>query len=754
MKNLLIEGVRDKALERFMPLLQKRGINVSISQLKNILLTKFVNEANIHNLSLHSNFYLLGVAIYYFNGNLTTNKMINILYPRVKDKFIPEICNRLDTLIEILRNSYIDSVGTQWELTEDFGNIPLDKLLRKYNSKINKALGIDVKPKKGVEQPSVSDDYTAGKYTYEILYSYEDATKYKDATSPGAWCITYGEQHYKGYISRLNIHYVVFARQGYEKVKRQVGKGYTKEKPHDEYGNSLICVLQSNSSPQPIYITSRWNHGSTLDGTSGTEADHAYTTNEFLNIIGCDYSVLERAYEQWKTNKPKQNSFDRSKAYENKLNALRHIKYIQMLLNGGASVKEVYDRYNSMEGFGLSFSCFDEDSKNDSKINGTYFLRLKCGEEEWTTVMDRKKIFFEDLFINKRVWYNIKDHNNFYTLYSYSDPIYIFDKRRHQFLNIDGVTKFKDISSSLEYLNKDSKYGIVVVNGSQCALIKLDTLKPVRTPRGAVWFEYIGKTLYNMPNSMTDYNRHIRIEYNADSAKLIHLVYDSSAGEHYFYNTVTDSFSNVNSNLPENTEIRGLEDALNDEYVMLYNRDFGYFYKNIFDNSIFNINGHQYFSNLNGYNGVIKYKLKGEDLYYVYDLETKQNITLNGQPICGKLSDKPTLFINTNGGDYNILVIELDEGGRYQTVFPNNYFSTSYYTYKGTMTNDNPYITKACLYSIPKRKLLHDENNNYIFYHYHSDYFDKDGNKYRPQLSENRMNRIQSIIREELFRVL
>lgn len=749
MKNLLIEGVRDKALERFMPLLQKRGINVSISQLKNALLTKFVNEANIHSLSLHSNFYLLGVAIYYFNGNLTTNKMINILYPRVKDKFIPEICNRLDKLIEMLRNSYIDSVGTQWELTEDFGNLPLDKLLKKYNSKINKALGIDVKPKKVSEQPSVSDDYTAGQYTYEILYSYEDATKYKEATSPGAWCITYGQQHYKGYISRLNIHYVVFARQGYEKVKRQVGKGYTKQKPHDEYGNSLICVLQSNSSPQPIFITSRWNHGSTLDGTNGTEADHAYTTDEFLNVIGCDYSVLERAYEQWKTNKPKQNSFDRSKAYENKLNALRHIKYIQMLLNGGASVKEVYDRYNSMEGFGLSFSCFDEDSKNDSKINGTYFLRLKCGEEEWTTVMDRKKIFFEDLFINKRVWYNIKDHNNFYTLYSYSDPIYIFDKRRHQFFNIEGVNKFKAVSNGFENDLYNETYGIVVANGTQAALVKLDTLKPVRTPQGHVWFEYIGKS-FSMNSDMLTYSRHIHIDYNISKYKLIHLVYDSSANEDYYFNTVTNSFSDIISNLPQVVSALDVEGDLNYDYIKCRSHlNDKFFYKNIFDGSLFDVgDGNPYFDWLTGENNIIVYQHSSNSDVYVYDNNIKQHITINGEPIKLKNFTNPESF---NIREPYIYKLQYNVE-RYNKFFPHNTYPYTNYTYNNNDTN--PYISQNYLYNSQTHKLLHDENGNYLFYMKYNNFLDKYGYKYEPKLLENRMNRIQSIIREELFRVL
>lgn len=184
--SLLTEGARDRALDRFLPLLQSRGIEMNTSQLKQYLLNKFVSEAGMNNLSLSSNYYLLGVARYYFEGSLTSNKQLNILYPRVKDRFNKEVCKRLNALILILRNAYIDTVGQKFEQEEDFGNLSLDKLLKKYNKKINEALGIGVKQDKTeAEEPKVSDDYTAGKkYTYDILYSFEDATKYKDYTTP------------------------------------------------------------------------------------------------------------------------------------------------------------------------------------------------------------------------------------------------------------------------------------------------------------------------------------------------------------------------------------------------------------------------------------------------------------------------------------------------------------------------------------------------------------------------------------------
>ena len=144
-------------------------------------------------------------------------------------------------------------------------------------------------------------------YTFDIIYSYNDATKYNEYTSPGAWCITYGMNHYRYYMDRLNIHYVIFLKDGYQNIPRETGPGFTKQKPHDEYGNSMIAFLQKNNSWEPTYITSRWNHG--YGKTSGTEADYAYNLEEFCNITGVTPKDLERIYKIWKTdNKEKREN--------------------------------------------------------------------------------------------------------------------------------------------------------------------------------------------------------------------------------------------------------------------------------------------------------------------------------------------------------------------------------------------------------------------------------------------------------------
>ena len=563
-KKLIIqEGARDRALERFMPLFAKRGINVSISQLKQALLAKFVNEAGMHNLSLDSNFYLLGVAKYYFNGDLTENRQLNLLYPRVKDRFNQEVCQRLDALIEILRNAYIDSVGTKWEQPEDFGELTINKLLRKYGAKINKALGIATNNKEDVG-PTVSEDYSAGKdYTYEILYNFEDARKYNAATEPGAWCITYGKAHFDGYVSRLGIHYVVFARKGYENIPRKVGKGYTKSKPQDEYGNSLICVLQSNSSPQPIYITSRWNHGAYNDNTQGTEADHAYTTEEFLNVIGCDYSVLERAYQQWKeiskTKKAKSgNSAAETRA--EKLDALRKLKYAQMLINGGANPFSIdFIQISLMDSNATFYNNryrinIEKDKPN---INSMFWVSVDGNGKTYITFIDRRQIKY-DFLVPDDGYYGSRAYSDKYvTLIKPNGYYMVYDKLRRKFLDVDGTISFKYASeafSSYSSLKSNIEYGILALSNNQLALIDTTTLKPVKARNGSPWFETIIQT-NSWRSSNADNRGRIRMPVFNQGSKTLKMVYDSAAGEVYYFNTGAGSFVDIEKDIPSNFAI-------------------------------------------------------------------------------------------------------------------------------------------------------------------------------------------------------
>jgi hypothetical protein len=321
-----------------------------------------------------------------------------LLNPDVKDNFNENVCRKLDAIILVLRDSYIDSVGTTWEQPEDFGTLRIDELFRKYGRKIKRGVENDVSHD---ESGLTTKRVELKNYTYDILYSYEEARKYNRATSPGAWCITYGQQHYNNYI-KMNrryggIHYVVFRQNGYENIPRVEEKDKWLPgpkglpKPQDAYGNSLICVLQRNDCPEPTYITSRWNHGSGFS----VEADYAYTKREFLNVIGADESILQQIYNEWKENYNSSHTKSSRLTKAVSVPIIRAFKYAQMQINSGAdpfSLKfiEVLNLPNV------------QPQRDDGKLNpnGMYLVKAENNGVNGYTLMSKKTLFFNN-FLQK-----------------------------------------------------------------------------------------------------------------------------------------------------------------------------------------------------------------------------------------------------------------------------------------------------------------------------------------------------------------
>ena len=384
---LMLEGSRDKLLSPYLPFVQRANPQATLSTLKQFLLAKFVNEGLMRSLSEGGNYYLCGVARYYFNGDLTTNKRLNAIYPNVKDRFNAEVCERLNALIGILRNSYIDTVGKEFEQPEDFGTLPIDKLLRKYRKKIDDALVLN-KPKE-VEKPKASNDYTTPNgYTYEVITSYEECQKYNKATEPGAWCITYGEQHYNGYVKRNRGHFIIFCKKGFESIPRRKGQGF----PLDEYGLSMLAVVQSDKSTNILQVTSRWNHGTGIDNTSVNNADHVMNKDELLQVIGGDETLLQRIFEQWQE-KVKLNGNStpsRKEKIREKLNVLRTFKYFQMQLNNGQDPRNISGFRNAR----LIIGNLETAKFNKSLV----ILRLSIGENIWSAICDRGQINFDTIY--------------------------------------------------------------------------------------------------------------------------------------------------------------------------------------------------------------------------------------------------------------------------------------------------------------------------------------------------------------------
>ena len=566
---ILSESKRDDLLLPYIEMLRAKGINCTLGQFKSYMLKKLTNEARMRNLSLGSNFYLAGAVRYYFNGDLTLNKDLDVYNngQTRNDIWNEDVCQKLNALINILRNAYIDTIGETFEQPEDFGTLTLPKLLRKYGKKIQKELdsnnGLEIdgnNENDGLDR----NDRVGQNYSYEIIYSFKQATKYNQYTDPGAWCITYAKQHYDSYIKMLNIHYVIFKQDGFENVKREYGPEWTPQKPQDEYGCSLIAVLQSNKNGEPIYITSRWNHGY----EKHCEADHAFTKEEFFAKTGVNDDDLQRIFTIWKKDAPKYSNDvyateKDSVSKEEKLNILRKLKYAQMKINGGdMDVSDTIKFLTNLNG--------EQEGINEGQIKitkSTLWCRTAFQSDHvFYFIMDKGKIVFETLTPNSLapICYSSNSDRGPKKLRGYSNLsvivakkyIMLYDLRRHCIIDIDGETKFKcmpfsqigDISNKCFY---EVRYG-----KQQLALLNVATNLPLRLPNGSCWINKIRSNVKRgftiLGNSNLEATRH-----NGETGGgILELIYDVSSGERYFYDIDKKLFLNENSiPKPENPSL-------------------------------------------------------------------------------------------------------------------------------------------------------------------------------------------------------
>lgn len=639
----LTESKRDDQLLPYVNLLREKGIKTNVSQLKQFLLRKFVNEGLFRNLSLHSNFYLVGVAKYYFNGDLTRNKILNVFDDSQTDEFIPEICERLNACILILRNAYIDSVGTEFEQPEDFGNLKLNALLRKYNKKIDTVLGIVTTKKiKSKEEEVIDDDVNVGNgYTFDILYSYADATKYKKYTEPGAWCITYGQHHYNDYIRKLGIHYVIIKQNGFENIPRRVGANWTKAKPQDEYGNSLIALLQSNKTGEPVFITSRWNHGASQDNTYPCEADHAYTKEEFFKVTGMNDDDLKRIQKIWLKHREvvkKEGSSEASVTKKNNQLALRYLKYGQMRLNGGesldnvfpdASKKYLFGNYNDLKKTILGLAIPIEIDENTTKYAKILYVKGKLQFDSFNLENDQ--------YLNRL--FNSSTNKNDFINYHYNDLIIInydkkykmyYDIKRNCFVNVDGITKFKYTSwcGPSTYNANSCVFYEVAMSQNQRALIDYNTNKPLRLPNGEFWYEYMGSAKSRYWSSGNE----VKVHEVYQQDKAIVITYDSASHETFYYDVTTRRFFNPLSDVDKEYRVHllsGWSTTPSDLYVLVYSSANNYegFRRIYKDGKPLEFDGEVNFKTIQflGDNSFVSLKLLSNERK-LYDFETKENI--------------------------------------------------------------------------------------------------------------------------------
>ena len=586
---ILNESGRDDLLLPFLEILKSRGIDCKLGVLKRYLLKHFVEDGDFRNLSLGSNFYLAGVARYYFNGDLTQNKDLAVFDEtnQTKDIWNEDICKRLNALILILRNSVVDSIGETFEQPEDFGDLPIAKLLRKYGAKINKELGIVPTKKEKVDTLDRSENVGNG-YTFDIIYSQDDATKYYKPTQPGAWCITYAKQHYNYYKNHLGIHYVIFKKNGWENVPRQKGPDWTPRKPQDEYGCSLIALLQSNSNGEPVYITSRWNHG--WESGTACEADHAFTKEEFFAKTGVNDADLQRIFTIWQKDKSARAPRDGQNA--KKLYNLRDLKYRQMRINGGENPDSVMVTVPREMTDKEKIQVYIENHKSTIVGNGKpnksiidYFIEIEG--VKYHVLVDKGRILFESLvssedYMGRSYWrptYDYTDRMNSDNTRKASDCKWLhnmivirlegakyklYDIRRHQFLDVGGVTTFKYIDNTRDWQSEDAVFYELKLTNRQIALVDINTNTPLKLPNGQYWFEEL-----KYPGKPTYWGREVRPGFVNSNATYLTIIYDSSAKEMFFYNMSTRRFENLDlSNFISTDSISVKSAGLNDPTIM------------------------------------------------------------------------------------------------------------------------------------------------------------------------------------------
>lgn len=531
---------------------------ISLGEFKGIMLNKLTNQGLIRNLSLGSNFYLAGATKYYFQGCLTTDKKASLLTGDIdaKDNWDREICKRLNIVIKILRNAYIDTIGTKFEQPEDFGTLSLPKLLRKYNKKIEAEL-VDYVDEPEQQEPEVDNldrnPNVGNGYRFEIMYNYEDCEKYQEATSPGSWCITYRKDMFKMYTTRHNGHFVIFTKEGYDEIPRPttIPPGYTPQKPHDEYGNSMIAFLQNNTDWGNSLITSRWNHhGPTGEGC---EADHAYTLEDFCNVTGVGPEALKRIYDIWEKDKEKytidtddNENLTKQEIKESFIKARRRLYYAQMVINTGERVATALE--NAGVTLTSSLPFFGTIERLEKSV---VKHKIKEGRARFSFITDKNNIVFDSMIIDdpesgmekicgKNVCpgvYIIKGINK----------CCIYNAKYHEFLTIDGLSIFKKIPYNTGYSRQDEseeKFAFEIKQGRNAvALISFANLRPIRLPNERIWF-------YRLVSNRTYYeSREIECaELGKNYSPVVKLLPDENA-KGYFYNLFTGKF--FDSPVPE-----------------------------------------------------------------------------------------------------------------------------------------------------------------------------------------------------------
>lgn len=540
---LLVEGTRDKVFQKYVDLLAQRGVETTASQLKDYMRKKLTTEAGITALSLPSSYFLSGVTKLYFNGDLTTNKRLSVLYPKlnIKDKFDFIKCKKLNKIIISLRDLFIDSEGQKWEIPEDFGELSLDQIIKKYNKFLK---GETFGDEKGIVEKKF--DNTVGNYTFDILYDHSMAEKYGQYTIPYQWCITQSgnDYYFNKYQKENNTHFVVFKINGFDKVPQVVDE---KTYPRDKYGTSLLAVQLKNNDGSFFCCTTRWNHGSFSSQLGAApnipNADFAVSWEEFQKITGCTEGKLKEIQKEWDEKRRKTNNTVKVKE---DLIGLRKLKYASICINNGqnpvapghemfseltnvngikynnekwnkgikmASIKDGYNKYSALLDNGkLKISTFN---KNDF---GTGASTIFDSLYRFTDYKKEKRDEYEDILSNFIfIPYSSRENNKFK----------LYNIKQHSIVSIAGKTLFDNVYGLLDY-----KYMFIKLGTKQYSIFNLETNKVLKADDGTEVFECV------LCHSGSTYYTQIKDKYDIKRENLF-LVGDSANHKCYIFELIT-----------------------------------------------------------------------------------------------------------------------------------------------------------------------------------------------------------------------
>jgi hypothetical protein len=469
---------------------------------------------------------------------------------------------------------------------EDFGEMNLKDLFTKYSKEIKKVLNAAKKGGKSEVEPEAPKDYEMNNpnYSYDIIYSFADSSKYEQATSPGAWCITYGNNHLMHYTSRGNGHFVIFKQNGYEHIPRKKEpEKWIDTKPQDDYGNSLIAFLQDNNSPGPAnyggapLITSRWNHG--YDNIH-CEADRAYTFDEFKRITGVSNEDLVGIYNTWKRNKDiRSDSKKVGKVRKVTPDEIRQLKYIQMRINGGEKPEGLIKVIPT---------------ENEGKYNIPSIAMAKINDTEIYFIFYNKRIFFETAVVGDLLRYCVSYDKPSKTLAIFLNENinrhFIINKRTKDIINIEGQWLFKSVSDITD-IDEDERNGMFVevkVANKEIALIDYNTGIPLKLPNGHCWFNQICSSDVRYGGVSREHGE--VVSNNRMCNGIYEIIYDLSSGEKYFYSPRVKRFITFGESDNKDWYIFP-KTLIKRAICMLYSpqgtprTDFGYFYPSSVDNA-------------------------------------------------------------------------------------------------------------------------------------------------------------------------